>query len=307
MKILLISSKFFGYSTRVSSAFRSLGHDVDEITIPSLSFYERIKRKIVGRKTEARNRKVKQQLRKVMYNQYDTVFVFGGSAPLWLLTELKKRISSKYVLYLSADNSSYGFNSSYFSLFDKVFSYSRNDSLNNGFIYRPWFFSDELFVKKDVDICFIGSVHDDRYQYLSFLKKEKGLKTSFYIYIDRLGYIKIRKKWKDLKDSIHFTGLAYKDYITLLAKSRCTLDVPEKGQINITTRPIEALGTKTKIISTSRSIRDYDFYDENNILIIDDLEELNNISNWLNKPYVEVDENIVNTYRISKWAQDVLS
>ena len=85
------------------------------------------------------------------------------------------------------------------------------------------------------------------------------------------------------------------------------MDIPEKGQINITTRPIEALGTKTKVITTSKSITKYDFYNENNIFMIQSATQLNSIREWLSIPYEEIDERIINNYRISKWAKDVLS
>lgn len=306
MKILLISSKFFGYSSRVSSAFHELGHDVDEIVIPSMSFVDRIKKKIF-KKDKKKNTFIEKQLKFIDPRVYDKVFVFGGGAPFWLIRELKEDTHASFVLYLSADNSSYGLESSYFNLFDRVFTYSLHDSELYGFDYRPWFFSDEKIADKRVDISFVGSIHSDRYPYLDSLVENCSLKSIIYIYIDWLGYLKIRNSWKKLKRFIHFKGLSYNEYISLLAESKCTLDIPEKGQINITTRPIEALGTKTKVITTSKSITKYDFYNENNIFMIQSATQLNSIREWLSIPYEEIDERIINNYRISKWAKDVLS
>ena len=203
MKILLISSKFFGYSSRVSRAFRELDHDVDEIVIPSMSFIDRVKKKLF-KKDKKKNTYIKKQLKFIDPRIYDKVFVFGGGAPLWLIRELKENGHASFVLYLSADNSSYGLESSYFNLFDRVFTYSLHDSELYGFDYRPWFFSDEKIADKRVDISFVGSVHSDRYPYLDALVENCSLKSIIYIYIDWLGYLKIRNSWKKLKRFIHF-------------------------------------------------------------------------------------------------------
>lgn len=57
--------------------------------------------------------------------------------------------------------------------------------------------------------------------------------------------------------------------IAVLAISKAQIEIQHPSQKGLTTRAFESLGTKTKLITTNPAIRQYDFYNSNNILIID--------------------------------------
>ncbi len=100
-------------------------------------------------------------------------------------------------------------------------------------------------------------------------------------------------------------GLNYKQMLEEVSKSSCMVDVQRDEQYGLTFRPFEALGLDIKLITTNEQIRNYDFYDENNILVIDK----NNIQipDWFfNTPYKMVPQVIKEKYYIDFWVKKIL-
>ena len=89
-----------------------------------------------------------------------------------------------------------------------------------------------------------------------------------------------------------------------LCRAKTTLDVPYSPQQGLTTRSFEALGCKTKIITTNKNIVKYDFYNEANICIVDYDSPFVDI-NWIQKPYKEYSASILQKYTLEKWLEDI--
>ena len=70
-------------------------------------------------------------------------------------------------------------------------------------------------------------------------------------------------------------------------------------------RNIEILGLKRKLITTNKDIVNYDFFNENNIFILDRNNPIIDIS-FLEKPYVMLNEDIYKKYSLKNWIIEVL-
>lgn len=303
MNILLVGNKFFGYTERVKE-YLSKENEVDVIYIYQPSFIDRIYKKFVN-KSRNYMHYYKHELEKCN-NKYEKILIFGGGAPVDMIKLIKEKYTSIPIsIYLSADMASYGFSKDYISLFDRVLTYSLNDSKEYGFIYRPWFYTHTLFANKIYDVSFVGTIHDSRLEWLLMLSKKNIVTFFYYIYTDVLTYLKHFLRWYSLLKYTNFKGLAYEKYIGVLASSIATLDLPDSKQTNITTRPIESLGTKTKIITTNQYIENYDFYNSNNIFILKSSSTIEEIKNWLSIPYTEIDKNVLSFYSIKTWCDEV--
>lgn len=308
MRILLLGSKFFGYTSRVCEELRKSNSVSCEYSY-SYSKIERILRKI----------HIKYDHQKIYYGslvtkyskeKLDKIIVLGGGFPYSFVSELKlTHPECSLTLYMSADRRSYGFTDEYLALFGRVLTYSLNDAQEFNLEYRPWFFSQQKTSEKLVDISFVGSIHPSRYFILKELYRTSKLRTSYFIYSDILAFLKTFMKWWMLTKHIHFKGLPYDEYIDLLSKSKATLDIPEAEQTNITTRPIESIATETKIITTNKFIRRYDFYHEDNVFIVDqklDQHTILQIEQWLLKPYVKIPSCIVENYSITTFCNEIV-
>ena len=91
-----------------------------------------------------------------------------------------------------------------------------------------------------------------------------------------------------------------------MSRSKCILDIPYKGQSGLTIRTIESIGLHTKLITTNKSIREYDFYDENNIFIMDLKNNILPQEDFFENEYKEIDDTIFQRYNITYWTKKIL-
>jgi hypothetical protein len=78
------------------------------------------------------------------------------------------------------------------------------------------------------------------------------------------------------------------------------LDIVSKGQTGLTLRPLEALYAEKKLITNDINIKTYDFYNPNNIFVLED-NNFDKINDFLNKNYQTVDDKITEKYQFSNW------
>ena len=106
-----------------------------------------------------------------------------------------------------------------------------------------------------------------------------------------------------MKD-FHFKMLSAEETSGYMERARVSLDVEGPGQTGLTMRTIEVLGAKRKLITTNKTIKQYNFYDERNILIVDrnnpkiDLE-------FIREPFSEIDTVIYEQYSLEAWIDEL--
>ena len=70
-------------------------------------------------------------------------------------------------------------------------------------------------------------------------------------------------------------------------------------------RCIETMGAKRKLITTNGHIAEYDFYDPNNILIVDRQNPVVP-SGFTTSPYRDIPAEVYDCYRIDRWLETIL-
>ena len=89
-------------------------------------------------------------------------------------------------------------------------------------------------------------------------------KILFYKYkFENLGKVKISKK------DFHFNSLNSHQVKEYLERCKVVIDIQHPKQVGLTMRTIEMLGLRKKLITTNKDIKNYDFYNEDNICVID--------------------------------------
>lgn len=202
--------------------------------------------------------------------------------------------------------------------FDKALSFDPEDVNNNvNLIFRPTFFMPVYrnIIKKERpknDIVFIGTLHSNRYQLLNLLKvymENHKITYFFYLYVpSKIVLIKNKfiDKNKVKKEDVHFTPISLNETLNLIADSKCILDLNFTGQKSLSMRAFEAMASKTKYITTNSEITKYDFYNPNNILVID----INNINiplKFLNSPFEDIPSHIMEKYSVEQLVNDLFS
>jgi len=85
-----------------------------------------------------------------------------------------------------------------------------------------------------------------------------------------------------------------------MKKSKIVIDIQHPNQTGLTMRTIEAIGSYTKILTTNHDIINYDFYNPNNVLIIDrNNPQFDN--DFFSKPIVPYEKDLYYKYSIEGW------
>ena len=92
----------------------------------------------------------------------------------------------------------------------------------------------------------------------------------------------------------------------MIYSSMAMLELRQKKQGGLSFRAIEALGMKKKLITTCMEIKEYDFYDENNILVISEDNPIIDVD-FFKTPYKEIDKKTYEKYSLDSWVRQVLS
>lgn len=323
-RILFFAPAFFGYEYKIADKMKELGNEVflyDERSVAS-SFERallKISPAIFKRKTEKYYRDIIEQYG----DDIDIVlFIKGEMVTECILKEMKSRFSkAKFHLYLYDSLRNVKGIEGKLEYFDKIYSFDRKDCLNNSNIhFRPLFFCDEYIsdVKySDIkwDISFCGTIHSDRYDIIRKIQKyseSAGLKLYFYGYLQSkfiyYYYKLLKKSFKHTKSSdFRFDKISSGEIAQIVDDSNAILDIQHPNQTGLTMRTIEMVGMRKKIVTTNQEISEYDFYNSNNILIIDrELTKISRIKDFLAKKYQEIDEKIYNKYSLECWVDDVL-
>jgi len=323
-KILFFAPSVFGYQTEIANALIKLGARVDY-------YDERPKNNFIIKASLRLNKKlIKSRIEKYYASilcetatkKYDYVLVINLEALTpTLIKEIRNQHSeSIFILYMwdSILNKKSALDA--FPLFDWKYSFDKNDAQNiTGVQFRPLFFIDkynfkkhQVAIDKSIDLCFMGTVHSDRYNLIHDIKvkaESLGFTTYFFMYFPS-PVLFWYKKLKDIRfykasySEFSFKPLDLNEIANIIFKSKVVLDIQHPKQTGLTMRTIEMIGAERKLITTNASIKEYDFYDEHNILIIDREQPVIN-RGFFTEPYIPIDTTIKNNYSIEGWIKEI--
>lgn len=205
-----------------------------------------------------------------------------------------------------------------YDLFDRAFAFEKGDAVKYGLSFLPLFYYDSYsnIPKKNeykFKTLFIGTLHSDRYRIVTRIQewfKEKGYENFSWFYLPskllfyQMIFVDRTIKYRD-KKIVKYKILSLEEMQKLYSDSEIIIDVQSPKQIGLTMRTFETLGARRKLITTNKDIINYDFYNPNNILVID----RNNVSvseKFVTEPYQDIDEHIYKKYSLSSWLQTVL-
>lgn len=317
-RILLLYARFFGYDVIVKNKLESLGAQVDLYDArANINTVEKAIKKVDSRFYYKKQKKFHRNIiQKTKDNKYDFIFSNENIARETLLEYKKAFPKATLVLYLddSVENMK-GVNEN-FDIYDRVLTFDRKDAQDYGVIFRPLFFCDTFKklhdekVKEINDICFIGTCHSDRLFIVDqIMTRYPKLKYFLYCYLQSwfmYYYYRLRDPAYKTKSKQFFV---YKqmpmDVVGAhMAESRAILDIQHPKQTGLTMRTIETLGLGKKIITTNTDIENYDYFDPNNVLLIDRNNPIID-EGFINSPYHPIDAGLYHKYSIEGWIEEV--
>jgi len=320
-RILFFSVKLFNYENIIADKLRSLGAHVDYYDErPSNSILTkgiiRLKRSLYHVKISNYYRDI---LKDIESKNYDYFFLIKGEViPQYFIDKVRELNPNIFLLYYTFDsfqNNPNGVN--ILNNFDKKYTFDSKDSQTYNLEFRPLFFSDDYYKlainnNPKYDLLFIGTAHSDRYvisENVAKWCKEKKLKNfAFYYSPSRLVFFFFKlfdESFKKFKyKNISFKSLKHEEIINLYKDSKVILDINHPNQRGLTMRVFEALGSSRKLITTNTDIKQYPFYNTNNVYVID----RNDISldyGFFELPFIEINEDLYHKMSISGWLEEL--
>lgn len=168
-----------------------------------------------------------------------------------------------------------------------IFTFDEKDSVEYGLKHLNQFVSlPKVLPKCDVltDVFFVGypKGREERLTLMQNKFRKMGITTDLHIVKNEKDY------------------LSYEDNIRHTLNAKCVLEITQNSQSGMTLRCLEALFLKKKLITDNTDIINADFYNPNNIFVIGRDSE-NNILDFINSPFIEVDNKIKEKYKFSTW------
>lgn len=192
------------------------------------------------------------------------------------------------------------------NIFDKIYSFDKKDCEKFGFNFiTNYIYLDKKEIQPgtatSASVFIILSV-DERIKLLNKIANYLSENEIQYKFI-----ITGKRKPKNLNTNIVYTSkpIFQKELQNVLENSTIYLDLIRNGHNGLSFRIFEALAMQKKIITTNKSISGYDFYNPNNILIIDENKPLKIDSSFLNTPYEPLSDEIYTKYTIENWVKTV--
>lgn len=195
-------------------------------------------------------------------------------------------------------------------LFDSVFSYDPFDCLSHeGIKYLPLFYSGNKTstISKDIDLSTVCTYNDQRRELIHFfitIVKKNHLAFYYYMHMNFRTWTKNMIHGNIIRN-IHFLPLNYYKVKRISERSKAVIDMPGLYNPGLTMRTFETLGFQTKLITTNKSILDTDFYNPNNIFVIQDYKNIKHeeILEFLRKPFVFEED--FKKYHINSWVKEI--
>jgi glycosyltransferase involved in cell wall biosynthesis len=324
MKICVISFDFWGYDAHIVETLSAKGIDAHHIKMGSVThsnFSERATNAVSkiflnkNLKTEKRQKFVLDSLENLGHQ--DQILVLNPDTfDLSTLEEIRQ-YSDRLITYLYDSLDRFAVEKEKLSLFDKIFSFDIEDvkkydfeKLTN-YIYLPHLCCNKQ--NPQMDLFYITSYDNKRVAFIKVLTK-KLLELALKFQIIIIG----KKGWKhqlknifiQVPENLHIIfsikKISHTELPEYYKNSQALLDLTRENQYGLSFRVFEAMALEKKIITDNEFIKSYDFYNPNNILVLN--EACSNLDqSFFELPYEKVPEEIYNKYTLDFWVNKIFN
>ncbi|UFH33815.1 hypothetical protein LNP04_08980 [Chryseobacterium sp. C-71] len=310
--ILLITYDNWGFNQYIANALEEKNYDVKHINFHSFrykypSFYHKSLNfftknlGISNLKHIHYNKVILDQIKNI--KSIDTSIYIKADFLSKKTIETVNKKSRQSVLIISDSINRYPKTKNILSLFDKVFSFEKKDCkkynlrFKTNFIYKKTNSVSENYKYKVFNI----SSFDNRFPVIKKIAKalyDMKIKSKIIIFTSRENeepYIEFSKKTLSIEENNQF-----------LKEAQIMLDVSRNGQEGLSFRVFESLGLKKKLITTNKDIVNYDFYNPENIFVIENVDDMTIPEVFFETAYVDIPENILGKYLIENWVDELV-
>lgn len=317
MRICLISFDFWNYDHHIVDTLQKKGIDAQHINLRAYKHTYPTPLHRIG--NFFGKLFLKQNIKKIKREEYileelaalgkqDQILVINPEVITVETHQKIKKFTQRYIAYLYDSSQRNPMDHLLkISLFDSVYSFDAEDVKKYGL--KPitnyiYFDKRPLINRHDLKYdCFTITSIDERLEILNKISasfREKKLVSHFVL----VG----KREPKNLDQDIIFSKnrMDQAEMHENIKQSKAVLDLLRNEQTGLSFRVFEAMGFQKKIITTNKHIKEYDFYNAENILTID--PENPKIPNGFFKtPYIPIPPNIYRKYTLDGWVEEVFN
>lgn len=321
-KIILAITDDFKIKSCIEDNLKKFGFEVTTITpvVTEKFKYKNLKEQIANfiKKNFYNDKEYKRTLRQNFEKEFLLKKLTKADYTLTIRADLFENDFIGNLIECSSKNYSYQWDglsryeriTTLIPLFNKFYVFDKNDLSQKIKTYPTTnFYFDcykHLLHNKDpkYDVFFIGSF-DNRIKKLipiCELLHDKGYKLNIVLFCSSKEKLRKYPFIKYLN-----TPFSYYENLQMAADSKCIIDLHHDTlHTGLSFRAFEALGFNKKLITTNPIIKDYDFYDPQNVFYTDENTDFSKIDDFLNSDYKEIDPIIKNKYSFTNWIKYIL-
>lgn len=314
MKITVLSLDLYGFNEFIAKELQNKEIEVTYINSAEFkynykNFTERSKNFLSKTFLKRNLKKLKQTefvLNKISNDIQDVTLVIDPAHfNHTILKEIRKK-SKKLIAYNYDSMVQLPLPSDKIAYFDEIYSFDKNDcekyqfKFITNFIYIP---KENIQPRFDLKVFTIQSKSQDRMHTINKIANE----------LDRLSiknyefHIYGKPSNNANKNIIFFNErISFDFFKNKMKNAEILLDLVRKGQNGLSFRIFEAMALQKKLITTNKNITRYDFYNPNNILVID-TDNISIPASFLNSKYEPLNEQIYQKYTLENWIQTVFN
>lgn len=313
MKITLISLDVLGINDEIIRSLKRQGFtDVNHINFNDFKYkYPTVFHRVFNFisktffmydiKKEHLNREILLRLKKL--GQQDKILMINAN---FLLPHIVKNIrfyAKEFVSFFNDNTKRIPKILKVAPFFDQVYTFEPNDASKYGFKFvTNYIFKENHEQQENYYQVFNISTFSNRSKLIDNIAlKLDSLNVTYKIFSYGKKKIKSTSKIQYIRER--------KDMVQvneLVSKSNVLLDIHREGQNGLSFRVFESLGNRKKLITTNKDIVNYDFYNPNNILVIDK-DNLDIPLSFFQHKYEDLPYKIYNKYTIDSWVRAILN
>ncbi len=313
MKITIVAFDLWGFNEKVADYLKLQGNEVTFIDSDKIKYvYKNKKERIVNFfnkllfnkniKKNYRNNKILEIIHQLP--KQDCILIVN---PYQFHADIVNLLREKAQFYIAHNYDSLTripLPINYKQLFDKVYSFDIEDVKSN---HDLGFLTNFIYLDKEVNedcknkTFMILSKSIEREKILSEIADffdEKGIANYEFI----VAYPEFKNGNKNIQLINHHIDLEL--VIDKMKNSEILIDLVRPKQTGLSFRIFEAMALHKKIITNNQTITQYDFYNPNNILVIDN-QDVKLPDDFLNSKYEEIPAEIYQKYTLKHWVQTV--
>lgn len=313
--IAILSFDLWGFNKKIAEHLTQNGYQVIFINTEDIHFeYKNIFHKLSNAfskilfkrnlKKEAKNKKLAKKIASITTEIDDFLIINPGHFKSEIL-KLAKQKSKKLIAYNYDSLERVPLPNNYELIFDEVFSFDDEDAKKNNFKHITNFiYLDKVnSINQDYNLKVFTVQFKDKTR-LNILNEiadifiEKKI-NNFEFYI-------LGSKIKGINPNIKFIKKKLDlDVVSIKSdQSEIIIDIVHSNQSGLSFRVFEAMALQKKLITTNKTILNYDFYNPSNILVLD-VNQISIPDSFLESKFEKTDPEIYNKYTIESWTKQV--